>query len=324
MKCRKCDQKAMINMRQHKLALCKTHYPAWVVEQTERFIEKYRMFTPQDRLLVAVSGGKDSLSLWDILWQLGYAADGLYIGLGIDGGIHYSDESQHLAEAFASARGLKLNVVSIPREYGETIPSIAERTTRGRGKPCAVCGMSKRHVMNRVAREGDYTVLVTGHNLDDEAATLFGNTLNWAGSYLLRQGPVLEARHSGLVRKAKPLFRFYEREMAAYAMVRGIEYIYEECPYAEGAKSIYYKELLNKMENDRPGAKLSFYLSFLQAKENGLFASKADFEDDLGEDGAQLHNCPSCGQPTSAPGNCSFCRMVRVKTEGIGDRGKIQ
>jgi len=61
-KCRKCGEKAVINMRQHKLALCKTHFLDWIPEQTQRFIEKYRMFGPQERVLVAVSGGKDSLS----------------------------------------------------------------------------------------------------------------------------------------------------------------------------------------------------------------------------------------------------------------------
>jgi uncharacterized protein (TIGR00269 family) len=313
MKCRKCGEKAVINMRQHKLALCKEHFPIWIVEQTQRFIEKYRMFQRTDRILAAVSGGKDSLSLWDILWQLGYQVDGLYIGLGIDGGIGYSHESQRLAEEFAAERGLNLHVVGVPQEYGESIPLMAERTTRGRGKPCAVCGLTKRHIMNRVAREGGFDVLVTGHNLDDEAAVLFGNTLNWISGYLLRQGPVMEARHPGLVRKAKPLFRFYEREMAAYALVRGIEYIYDECPYAEGSKSIYYKELLNKLENDRPGAKLSFFLSFLQAKENGLFATPPEESGDsadVGAGGEALHTCPSCGQPTTAPGECAFCRMV--------------
>jgi uncharacterized protein (TIGR00269 family) len=302
----------VINMRQHKLALCKTHFPAWIVDHTQRIIEKYRMFTHQEKVLVAVSGGKDSLGLWDILSQLGYEADGLYIGLGIDGGIAYSAESQRMAEKFAAERRLKLQVVSIPAEYGESIPELAGRTTRGQGKPCAVCGMSKRHIMNRVARDGGYQVLATGHNLDDEAATLFGNTLNWAGGFLVRQGPVLEANPTGLVRKVKPLCRFYEREMAAYALVRGIEYIYDECPHAAGAKSIYYKELLNKLENDRPGAKLSFYLSFLQAKENGLFANRALADQDSAPDGTPLHACPSCGQPTSAPGACSFCRMVNV------------
>jgi uncharacterized protein (TIGR00269 family) len=262
------------------------------------------MFGKNEHVLVAVSGGKDSLSLWDILWRLGYQADGLYIGLGIDGGIHYSDESQRLSEKFARERNLHLRIAGVPQEYGETIPQMALRTTRGKGKPCAVCGMTKRHIMNRIAREHGYDVLVTGHNLDDEAAVLLGNTLNWISAYLVRQGPVLEANQPGLVRKTKPLCRFYEREMAAYALLRPIDYIYEECPYAEGSKSIYYKELLNKLESDRPGAKLSFYLSFLQAKENGLFSPQAD------GDAAELHTCLSCGQPTSAPGECAFCRLV--------------
>ncbi len=304
MRCRKCGRKATINMRQHKLALCKEDFLEWLPEQVQRFIEKYRMFTEQDRILVAVSGGKDSLSLWDILWRLGYQADGLYIGLGIDGGIQYSSESQRLAEKFAAEHNLKLHVVSVSQQYGESIPEMAARTTRGKGKPCSVCGLSKRHIMNRLAREEGYDVLATGHNLDDEAAVLFGNTLNWIPGYLVRQGPVLEANRPGLVRKVKPLCRIYEREMAAYAILRGIDYIYEECPHAAGSKQIYYKELLNKLEADRPGAKLSFYLSFLQAKNNGLFAPQADPDIPL------LHTCPSCGQPTSAPGECAFCRMV--------------
>ena len=310
MKCSKCGGKAVINMRQHKLALCGEDYLEWLPGQVQRSIEKYNMFRREDRVLVAVSGGKDSLSLWDILWRLGYAADGMYIGLGIDGGVGYSDESQRLTEAFATGRGLRLQVVSVPRTYGETIPEMAQRTHRGRGKPCAVCGLTKRHIMNRVAREGGYSVLVTGHNLDDEAATLFGNTLNWQAGYLTRQGPVLEADQPGLARKAKPLCRIYEREMAAYAVLSGIEYIYEECPYAEGSKSIYYKELLNRLEADRPGAKLSFYLSFLEAKKRGVFAAQADPQTE------QLHICLCCGQQTTAQGECAFCRLV-LKVENL-------
>jgi hypothetical protein len=90
MKCRKCGQTAVFNMRQHKLALCEVHYPEWFVAQTQRAIEKYRMFGLDDRVLVAVSGGKDSLALWDVLLKLGYQADALYIDLGIDGGTGYS------------------------------------------------------------------------------------------------------------------------------------------------------------------------------------------------------------------------------------------
>lgn len=305
MKCIKCGEKAVIHLRQHNtLALCKEDFLAWVPEQTQRFIEKYRMFGRSDRALVAVSGGKDSLSLWDILWRLGYSTAGLYIGLGIDGGIGYSDTSLKMCEKFAAERGLQLQVVDVPAEYGGTIPELSERTHRGRKKPCAVCGLVKRHIMNRAAREGGYDVLVTGHNLDDEASILMANTLNWISGYLLRQWPVLEAGPGGLVRKAKPLCRLYERDMAAYALLRGIEYVYEECPYSHGSKSLFYKEMLNRLEAERPGAKMSFYVAFLEAKEQGLFASSTDPALE------RLHNCPSCGQPTTAPGECAFCRML--------------
>ena len=309
MKCRKCGGRGVINLRQHKLILCKEHYLEWLPEQVQRAIEKYHMFTPQERVLVAVSGGKDSLSLWDILTRLGYQTDGLYIGLGIDGGVNYSEESQRLAEQFAQDHHLKLHIVKVAEEYGQSVPEIATRTHHGQTKPCSVCGRIKRHIMNRTAREQGYDVLATGHNLDDEAAVLFSNTLNWSPGYLVRQGPVLEADIPGVVRKVKPLCRIYEREMTAYALLRGIEYIYDECPFAVGATSIYYKELLNRLEADRPGAKLNFYLTFLQAKKSGLFSASAD----AGR--KSLHPCPTCGQPTSVDGECAFCRMMeRVKS----------
>jgi uncharacterized protein (TIGR00269 family) len=334
MKCRKCGGEAVINMRQHKLALCGEHFLEWVPEQTQRFIEKYKMFTRDERILVAVSGGKDSLSLWDVLLRLGYKADGMYIGLGIEGGVDYSNQSHEMCEKFLE--NLKsqisnlnnqtanvtsqtsdwqptLHVVDIAKVYGETIPEVAGRTLRGRGKPCSVCGLIKRHVMNRVARDGGYDVLATGHNLDDEVAVLLGNTLTWNAGYLVRQSPVLPADKPGLARKVKPFCRFYERETAAYALVRGIEYIYDECPFAEGSTSIKHKEILNLMEKDSPGVKLQFYLNFLRAREEGLFA-------DAGRAAhVELNTCEKCGQPTSAhslpvaaaAGSrlCAFCRL---------------
>jgi uncharacterized protein (TIGR00269 family) len=253
--------------------------------------------------MVAVSGGKDSLALWDVLTRLGYQADGLYIGLGIDGGINYSQESYQRVREFVEARpGLRLEVVDVAAVYGADIPTAASLTRRGQVKPCAVCGLSKRYIMNRAAHDGQYDVLATGHNLDDEAATLFGNTLTWQTGYLARQGPVLPAVPGGLVRKVKPFCRFYERETAAYALMAGIDYIYEECPYVVGSTSIYYKDVLNALETERPGAKLQFYLNFLRAKtEDGLFAHL--------EEAVQLFACPACGQPTTVDGECTFCRM---------------
>jgi len=300
MKCRKCGGVAVIGMRHHRLALCADHFVEWFISYTQRAIEKYRMFSSDDQLLVAVSGGKDSLALWDVLSQLGYRADGMYIGLGIGGADGYSAASQAKAEAFAEARGLTLHVVDVKQTYGQSIPELARMTRRGR-KPCALCGLVKRHIMNRVAYEGGYDAIATGHNLDDEAAVLMQNTLRWQTGYLARQAPVLPSTHPRLARKVKPFVRLYERETAAYAIVRGIDYIYDECPHAVGSTTIFYKGLLNQLESRSLGAKLSFYLSFLQAKREGLFSEPGE--------ALELNDCQRCGQPTTAPELCAFCRL---------------
>ncbi len=296
-------------MRHHKLALCGEHYVEWFVAQTDRTIEKYKMFSHEDRVLVAVSGGKDSLSLWDVLLQLGYHADGLYIGLGIEGGAHYSDESLAKTRAFAERHPEStLHIVDVEETYGKTIPQIARDKSRGHGKPCSACGLTKRYVMNGIAADKGYGVLATGHNLDDEVAVLMQNTLHWQIGYLARQAPVLPSTHPRLSKKVKPFCRFYERETAAFALVRGIDYIYDECPHAVGNLTNFYKTLLNQLETQSPGAKLSFYLEFLRAREQGAFRNS--------EQADLLHDCEVCGQPTSAPGRCAFCRMWDISLAG--------
>lgn len=302
MKCRTCGSKAVVNMKQHKLALCQMHFLEWIPNQTERFIKKYEMFTHFDRILVAVSGGKDSLSLWDILTRLGYHADGVYIDLGIGGEGGYSERSKQLCLDFSQKNDLTLHVVDVKQEYGESVIQLIQHSSRGQKKPCSVCGLTKRHIMNMASNKNGYDALVTGHNLDDEVAVLFANTLYWEGDFLIRQAPVLPAAN-GFARKVKPLCRFSEKEMAAYAVLRGIDYIYEECPFAIGSSTIYYKQTLNQLEHDNPGEKLRFYLHFLKAKKNGLFAQER-----IGKQ--ELHDCIQCGLPTSIEGKCSFCRML--------------
>jgi len=197
--------------------------------QVEKAIHDHQMLNKSDRILVAVSGGKDSLAVWDMLIDLGYQADGLYVALGIG---EYSEESRGYTERFADERGLKLTVVSLRDDYGYDIPTASRATGR---VPCSACGMSKRHLFDKAAVDGGYDVVVTGHNLDDEAAVLFGNALRWDVEYLARQLPVLPSRH-GFPKKVKPLIRLSEREMAAWCVVRGIDYIVDECPIAAGNK----------------------------------------------------------------------------------------
>lgn len=311
MRCRKCSTSAVINMRHHKLALCSEHYSEWFVNSTQRAIEKYKMFKRDANILVAISGGKDSLALWDVLTRLGYKTDGLYIGLGIQGDIHYSDQSLAFIQKFAreNVPDAQLHVVDIEETYGKTIPEISRENLRGQGKPCSACGLTKRYVMNQLAAERGYDVLATGHNLDDEAAVLMQNTLHWQTGYLARQAPVLEAS-DGLAKKVKPFCRFYERETATYAVVRNIEYVYDECPHALGNLTNFYKTLLNQLEAESPGAKLSFYVEFLKARQAGFFNPPIQASD--------LHACTVCGQPTTAPGRCAFCRMWNITAANGG------
>jgi uncharacterized protein (TIGR00269 family) len=155
--------------------------------------------------------------------------------------------------------------------------------------------------MNRIARDGGFVAIATGHNLDDEVAVLTQNTLHWQTGYLARQAPVLE-ESDGLARKVKPFVRIYEREAAAYALVRGIDYIYDECPFAKGSTTNFYKELLNQLELKSPGAKQQFYLQFLRARDAGQVAFAEGGE-------VVVQPCGRCGQPTTAGDLCAFCRL---------------
>lgn len=306
MKCRVCKGRIVIELRQHNSAFCAEHFIAFCHRQVERAIHKFKMFEPDAKLLVAVSGGKDSLALWDILLELGYDVDGLVIGLGID---DYSERGEAFAKAFAEERGVELHYYSLSEEHGFTVPSAAKATKR---VPCSSCGLSKRHIFDSVAIEGGYDAVVTGHNLDDEAAVLFGNVSRWQTDYLARQHPVLPAAN-GFPRKAKPLIRLGEREMAAYCVLRNIDYVVEECPMAAGNKHLEYKELLNEMEVNSPGSKHAFYFGFLD-RAAGLFADSvaaANDDDDDSEGAVTLSPCEVCGSPSNND-VCSFCRLVEL------------
>ncbi len=161
MKCGKCGGTAVLNMRQHRRSLCAKHLVEWFLTFTQRTIDKYDMFTAEDRVLLAVSGGKDSLALWDVLLKLGYQAEGMYIGLGIDEDQGYSDKSLEMCHRFVSDHHPEavLHVVDVEEEYGQTIPYLARTRRRGQGKPCSVCGLVKRHIMNEVALHGSGEVL---------------------------------------------------------------------------------------------------------------------------------------------------------------------
>src|SRR4249919_2005591 len=301
--CTKCKTKAVIGLPRHNAAFCKGCFNGFVHDQVVRAIKSEKMFGKEERILVAVSGGKDSLALWDILLKLGYRADALYVDLGIG---TYSEQSHAKVTKFADmaavSHGATLHLHTVEQEAGAGIKELAQLIHR---PTCSTCGTIKRYQFNRVAIKQQYDVMATGHNLDDEAARLLGNVLHWQEEYLDKQGPSLPASVEGFAKKVKPLYRLSEREIAAYAVLNRIDYIVEECPMAKGSKMLLYKEVLNRLETESPGTKQRFYCGFLEqnAEERSRTGSMQD------KDRAALHPCTVCGQPTSAE-ICSYCKMM--------------
>jgi uncharacterized protein (TIGR00269 family) len=293
MKCRKCGEPAVLELRRHNAAFCAPDFLGFFRNQVREAIRKHRMFARDEHVLVAVSGGKDSLALWDVLLDEGYRTTGLYLDLGI---FDYSVESKAKCEAFAARRGAPLLVASVAQAVGAPVPVIKAVTRR---PPCSGCGLSKRYLMNRAALEHGMPVVATGHNLDDEAATLLGSVLHWQTEALARQSPALPSTHAKLVRRVKPLYRLSERETAAYAVLRKIDYIVEECPFAKGATSIAHKEILSRMEDASPGTKHNFLFGYLEKARPAFERAEA----------VTLNECARCGQVTTGT-VCAFCKLA--------------
>jgi uncharacterized protein (TIGR00269 family) len=298
--CKQCrTAKAVINLRPYLLSLCKDCFISRFKKQLLLTIKHYQMFSPEDHILLAVSGGKDSSVLWYLLTELGYKADGLYLDLGIERQ-YYSQKSKEYAQQLAQKMNSKLIIFDLKSEIGKGIPELQHSDNR---KSCSLCGKIKRYYMNKIARENGYSCLATGHNLDDETAALLQSTLRWQQHYLGRQAPVLEERAEGFVKKVKPLVRFTEKEVALFAFLYQIPYQDAECPYARGATSLFFKNILNKIEDRSPGTKIAFYQEYLKIKD--IFKKSPP----------PPNRCSRCGMPTIAH-ICSTCKIIETTPLG--------
>ena len=292
MKCKRCGQQAEVELPSHNAAFCRDCFFVFFQRQVEKAIKKWQMFKPHEHILVAVSGGKDSLALWDILVKLGYRVSGLFVDLKIEG---FSEKAREKVEKFAHQRQGHLIILDLAEE-GIAIPWVVKYT---RKTPCSICGQIKRYYFNHIAYKNKFQVLATGHNLDDEASRLLANVLRWQMPYLIEQSPILPSVY-GFAKKVKPLYRLGEYETAAYAFLRGIDYFAGSCPYSKGATFLRYKQYMNQLELEFSGTKLDFYEGFLK-KIVPLFQSSVKKNKDL-------HLCPECGYPTIAP-QCGICRL---------------
>ncbi len=293
MKCRKCKAPAEVPLPSHNTAFCRECFATFFSGQVEKAVTKHKMILPGERVLVALSGGKDSLTIMLELSRQGHDVTGLHVDLGIPVS---SAAARAKVEGFCAAHGLKLHVVELEKE-GIPIPDVKRYINR---PVCSACGKIKRHWFNRVALEGGFNVLATGHNLDDEVARLFANTLRWDAGYLSDQGPCLQAE-DGFARKIKPLYRLTEFETACYAFINGIEIHTAPCPYSGGASFTGHKKLWADLEYQSPGSKIAFYDGFLK-RGRPAFARIEQ------EEGQPVLPCESCKSPTST-GLCGVCRL---------------
>ena len=299
MKCKRCGALAAVKLPSHHAGFCPDCFKLFCHRQVETAIRRHAMIRPGDKVLVAVSGGKDSLALLRLLADLGHDVEGLHIHLGIP------DVSEPVCEttaAYCRQNGFRLHVVRMEEE-GLAIPRVKAAVKR---PICAVCGKIKRHYFNRFAYEHGFAALATGHNMDDEVARLFANVLRWDATYLGSQGPVLPGEGK-FVRKIKPLYRLTEFETAAFCFLQGIEHWQAACPYSGGASFTGHKKLFGDLEYRSPGQKSAFYEAFLK-KGKPFFAAKPAAERPT------LFACRECGYPTSA----ELCGVCRIRAQVAG------
>ncbi|MBC7338549.1 MAG: tRNA 2-thiocytidine biosynthesis protein TtcA [Firmicutes bacterium] len=267
MKCTVCRSEAEVRLPAHNSKFCREHFDQFFLRQVEKAISGFRMLERGARVLVGVSGGKDSLTVADVLDRLGYEVVGLHLDLGIDSD-DFSAASRAASERLFSRLGRPLHIVSLREEFGRAVPEVVGRFSR----PCAVCGLTKRHLLNEFAWCHGFDALATGHHLDDLSATLLANVLRWDTKYLRKTLPALPGGE-GLAAKIKPLAFLTAEEIRTYARFRNIEPVPGNCPYSQEAKFKRYARLLDAIERDSPGTKRAFYANFLRVAH--LFAAPA-------------------------------------------------
>lgn len=295
MKCRVCGKKAVVQVLRHNANFCPEHYREHIHRQIERSIKKFSMFTREERVMLAVSGGKDSMGLWKALICLGYNVQAVHINNGFG---EFSEKSEAVVRNFARENNAELLVYQFKEFYGFEF----REALRHVNKPaCSLCGTLKRYALNRIAVELNCSVCATGHNLDDENAFLLGNTLHWQTDYLRRQYPVLESE-SGMARKVKPAIRITDREMKDYTELWGIEYVKDKCPYSKNATSHFYKNIMDQLESQYPGTKASFYQGFLKKL-------KPSLKEEVLQANSPENYCTICGYKTVREEKCFVCSL---------------
>ena len=294
-KCTKCRSRGTIRLPQHHSIFCPECFLSFFRTAVMRAMKSFGL-AASTPVLVAVSGGKDSLALWDILDALGYATKGVHLDLGIGG---FSEASSDAVRNFARERNLPWAYYSLIDEFGYDLSEIRRITRR---KMCSVCGLIKRQLLNRLTIREGFGALAVGHNLDDEAGRLLGNIVRHRNRYLKKQSPFLPSAHPRLPAKLKPLYRLEASEILTYCNLKGIRHVAFSCPLSRKATSHYFKEALDLLEGRMPATKRDFLFTYLDRNKPC-------------QEEQPFLTCTQCGEPAYAE-VCSVCNLLAKVESG--------
>ncbi|MCA9477622.1 MAG: tRNA 2-thiocytidine biosynthesis protein TtcA [Nanoarchaeota archaeon] len=273
MNCEQCDQRAIST----KPSLCKDHFDSFILKTAQETIDQFGLFTKNDRICVAVSGGKDSLALLDVLTRLGYAVEGLFINEGIT---NYREFSLKDLDDFIKRSGIKVRTVSFEQEAGFGLDTVMKTK---QFHACTVCGTLRRYLLNKYAQ--DYDVIATGHNMDDEAQTVLMNLARGNSSLFLRTGPKTTENEASIKRRfvprVKPFYFVSEKHLLTYTVIHRIKTDFGECPYAPDSYRMHLTEILNRYEEEHPGTKkhiLETYLALREPQQHVISIEKEEFD----------------------------------------------
>lgn len=249
------------------------------------------MFSPDDTIAVAVSGGKDSISLLHMLANIEKDfPEARLVAVTIDEGIAgYRSEALKIARKTCDQLNVRQVAISFNELYGHTLDEIVKiAKNKGALTPCSYCGVLRRKALNVAAKKTGASKLATAHNLDDEVQTIFLNIVHGDIMRMARVGPVIKDAVPKLVPRVKPLSEIPENEVALYAHVKNIEFQTKPCPYMHTAMRSYLRSTLNRLELRYPGLKFTVLRSIEKIRPILKAAT----------DKAELRNCVICGEPT--------------------------
>jgi len=298
-----CGREAIFLRSYSGESLCKRCYVRSIEKKVKTTISRHNMFNPDDRIAVAVSGGKDSVSLLHILHKIEMKfprseLSAITIDEGISG---YREEAVMIAKENCKRLGVEHVVKSFEELYGHSLDEIVKiAEEKGGMSPCSYCGVLRRKALNVAAKDIAADKLALAHTLDDEVQTRLLNVIHGDVARLGRVGPVLEGDYPGFVRRIKPLCEVPEREVAFYAFLKTIEFQMVPCPYRGTALRNDIRIFLNRLETNHPGTKYTVLRAFEK-----IAPSIRELTGKAG-----LENCKICGEPTVGV-ICKACQSLQ-------------